>query len=165
MSLVDIVIGTATLSSYASVDEADAYLLGDAGPRRVTWTSADEDAKARALVTATRTLDRLPWRGSRSMTTQATAWPRSGIGTTSLPTDIEVAAVLIAAHLVAYPGVQLAEPATVAEEEVGDKRVRYFHHLADLVERVVGPELAVEVRPLLAPWLAAGPVGPFAAAD
>ena len=53
----------------------------------------------------------------------------------------------------------------VAEEEVGDKRVRLFHHLADLVERIVGPELAVNVRPYLAPWLAAGPTSPFAAAD
>lgn len=165
MSLVNVALGAAMLPAYASLDEADGYLEGDAGPRRVTWTAADEDAKRRGLVTATRTLDRLPWRGAKAVATQATAWPRSGIGTTTLPADVEVAAILIAAHLVAYPGVQLAEPATIAEEAVGDKRARFFHHLADLVERVIGPELAVEVRPLLAPWLAAGPKAPFAAAD
>ena len=133
--------------------------------RHSVRVSADQDDPLRAVVQATRTLDRLPWRGAKAVATQATAWPRSGIGTTALPADVEVAAILIAAHLVAYPGVQLAEPATVSEEEVGDKRVRYFHHLADVVERVVGPELAVEVRPYLAPWLALGPKAPFAAAD
>ena len=165
MSLVNVALGTATLPAYASLDEADAYLLGDAGPRRVTWTAADEDARRRALISATRTLDRLPWRGTKAAAAQATAWPRAGIGTATLPADIEVAAILIAAHLVTYSGLPLADAATVAEEEVGDKRVRLFHHLADLMERIVGPELAVEVRPLVSSWLAVGPTSPFAAAD
>ena len=165
MSLVNVALGAAVLPAYASLAEADGYLEGDAGPRRAQWTAAGDDDKRRALVTATRTLDRLPWRGTKAAASQATAWPRAGIGTATLPTDIEVAAIVIAAHLLQYPG-PLADAATVAEEEVGDKRVRYFHHLqADVVERVVGPELAVEVRPYLAPWLAAGPKAPFAAAD
>ena len=101
MSLVTLALGAAMLPAYASLDEADAYLLGDAGPRRVTWTAAEEDDQRRALVTATRTLDRLPWRGSKAAAAQATAWPRAGIGTVTVPNDIEVAAILIAAHLVA----------------------------------------------------------------
>ena len=165
MSLVNVALGTAMLPAYASMDEADAWMLGDAGPLRTSWTAASADDQRRALVTATRTLDRLPWRGTKAAAAQATAWPRAGIGLASLPADVEVAAILIAAHLVAYPG-PLADAATVAEEEIGPKRVRYFHHLqADVVELVVGGALAVEVRPLLAPWLAAGPKAPFAAAD
>lgn len=165
MSLVNVALGTAMLPAYASMDEADAWMLGDAGPLRTSWTAASADDQRRALVTATRTLDRLPWRGTKATAGQATAWPRAGVGAVTVPNDIEVAAILIAAHRVAYPEGPLADAATVAEEEIGEKRVRYFHHLADVVERVVGGELAVDVRPYVAPWLAAGPKAPFAAAD
>lgn len=55
-----IIISSQAYDSYASVEEADAYLAASlhAG---TTWSDATEDNKGRALVTATRILDRQRW--------------------------------------------------------------------------------------------------------
>jgi hypothetical protein len=64
---------------YADVADADAYL--DAALHgQADWDALDDDAKARALVTATRTLDRQAWRGEKTDPAQALAWPRTGTG-------------------------------------------------------------------------------------
>lgn len=117
-------------------------------------------------MTATRLLDRLPWRGKPAVLSQATAWPRASVGVTTVPAGIEVAAILIAADLVQHPGGADGEPAaTVREEEVGPKRVAYFHHSPDAVERTIGPALDALVRPYIAEWLALAPTSPYAVAD
>lgn len=67
--------GAANATSYLTVAEADAYL--DARPNVAAWTGASADARARAVITATRLLSPLPWRGSRTTAAQALAWPRA----------------------------------------------------------------------------------------
>lgn len=54
-----VTIGSATYDVYADVSVADMYL--DAAIHAETWWTLDTDTKARALVTATRTLDRQTW--------------------------------------------------------------------------------------------------------
>ncbi len=165
MSLQTITISTRTFSAYASLAEADAYLAGAAGALRTTWTGAETDAKRRALVTATRALDRLPWRGTKALASQATAWPRAGIGTTGVPADIEAAAILIAADLVAHGGRLAIADLDVKREQIGPKEAEYFRHLPDPLERTVGLDLAAIVRPYVAHWLALAPASPFGVAS
>lgn len=60
MPLVEVDIGEGTFEVYADVDAANEY--ADGATHGATWrASTDDDAKGRALVTATRTLDRQQW--------------------------------------------------------------------------------------------------------
>lgn len=76
--------GAANANSFVSVAEATTYL--DARPNIAAWTAADADAKARAVITATRLLSPLSWRGSRVTSTQALSWPRANCPDPDAPT-------------------------------------------------------------------------------
>ena len=167
MSLSSVTLGSTSIPTYASVAEANAYMLAEVGPQRTTWNAAETDAKRRALVTATRALDRLPWRGKPAAVNQATAWPRSGVGTTVVPSGLEVAAILVAAYLVKHPRVLDATGADldVKREQIGPKEAEYFRHLPDRLERTLGLDLAATVRPYVAQWLALAPASPFGVAS
>lgn len=74
MPTVDATVGGASANSYATVGETDTYL--DTRLNAGDYTGASADDKARALIEATRELDRLPWIGLKVTDTQALAWPR-----------------------------------------------------------------------------------------
>jgi len=63
-------------NSYSTVSEADLYFEDrlDAA----AWTSAGNDLKGQALITATRMLDNMRWVGVASSETQKLAFPRTG---------------------------------------------------------------------------------------
>lgn len=66
---------------YADVAMADEYLA--ASMQAAAWRAlTDPDDKARALVSATRLLDRQQWKGEKRITSpeQQTEWPRTGTG-------------------------------------------------------------------------------------
>jgi hypothetical protein len=63
------------INSYLTVDEADSYFGDRFGAD--AWTNADPITKAKALVTATDTLESLKWAGS-VIDPQALAFPRVG---------------------------------------------------------------------------------------
>jgi hypothetical protein len=74
---------------YADIAYADEYLGAD--PTADAWRSTlDEDTKGRALVNATRVLDRLNWQGKKTDEDQALAWPRTGVSTPAGPVDPDV---------------------------------------------------------------------------
>lgn len=56
----DVLIGSATYQSYASLSYADEYLAA-ALHADADWSDATDDSKGRALVTMTRILDRQRW--------------------------------------------------------------------------------------------------------
>jgi hypothetical protein len=67
--------GASNANSFASVTFADAYL--EARSNASAWNdSTDDDAKARALIDATRELNYLPYIGDRVTATQSLSWPR-----------------------------------------------------------------------------------------
>lgn len=75
---IDATVGGATSNSYATAAQADAY--HEAHVSGATWAAATDDQKCRALVQATRHLDAyVEWDGYASSTTQALAWPRTGL--------------------------------------------------------------------------------------
>lgn len=78
---------------YANVDDADTYLAGSA--TAASWRAlTDPDDKARFLVTATRTLDRQCWKGTKTDSAQPLAWPRSGTGVDGVEDDVVPQAII-----------------------------------------------------------------------
>lgn len=108
---------------YADVDEADAYL--DGASHADAWRAiTDDDAKARYLVTATRTLNRQNWKGDKVEITQPLAFPRVNMDVTpapavdenGIPVDIVSASIELA--------LALAEGSDVQNQSSTVERVR-----------------------------------------
>lgn len=72
---IDATPGGASANSYLSIAAADA--IADTMLGTLAWTSASENDKTRALITATRGLDTLEWIGHRTDPDQALDWPRT----------------------------------------------------------------------------------------
>lgn len=81
-----------TGNSYATIATADTY-LGDAA-RALAWSGLSTSEKARALISATRLLDKQCWQGvkTNASPTQTMQWPRTGVmradGTTVDPATV-----------------------------------------------------------------------------
>jgi hypothetical protein len=94
---IDATIGGVNSNSYITIARATEIADYDI-IERVDWYVANADDKIRALVSATRQLDTLPWVGLRATTTQALAWPRTDavingreISATEIPQEIQQA--------------------------------------------------------------------------
>jgi hypothetical protein len=71
--------GLAAANTYATVAEADTYLMTVYGPS-TAWAGLDTEQKQTDLIQATQYLDAVyqgRWRGARAQATQALAWPRN----------------------------------------------------------------------------------------
>ena len=70
--------GAKDANSFASLDEGNTYHEGHS--QGAVWTAASEDARNRALVTATRQLDAwFDWDGDVAFAEQVLLWPRKGV--------------------------------------------------------------------------------------
>jgi len=122
---------------YADVDTADAYM--DGALHGDLWRSADDDTKGRALVTATRVLDRQLWQDAYNTYELRLAVPNI------VNASIEMALALI-------QGNDLQNSTTTAEKvrslAAGSVRIENFRGI-DLATRF--PTI---VQELLAPYLA-----------
>ena len=73
-------IGSNIANSYITLQEAQDLIDGLVEDDDVTaWASATTDQKNRALVTATKRIDRERFLGARATNTQALQWPRDGV--------------------------------------------------------------------------------------
>jgi len=93
--ILDATVGGANSNSFVTVERATEIADYDV-IERVDWYLAEPDDKIRALVSATRQLDALPWIGTRATTTQALSWPRTGaeingriISVDEIPREVE----------------------------------------------------------------------------
>lgn len=68
---VNLVVGT---NSYISVADADEYF--SCRLHSEVWSAATDDDKAKALITATRQIDRLSFKGRKILSSQDLAFPR-----------------------------------------------------------------------------------------
>lgn len=104
--------GAGSLTEYAAGSLAYAAVL----------TAATPDNQKRALVEATRVLDRTPWNGTKTAAGQALAWPRTGVaradGTAVDPNTIPTE-IIHAAYEYALAG--LAKPALFTGITIADK--------------------------------------------
>ena len=65
-------------NSYATVAEADTY-MDDSIRGATAWAAVDADDKARALLSATRLLDKQCWIGEKTAASNTLEWPRTGV--------------------------------------------------------------------------------------
>lgn len=100
--------GASNANSYLSVAGADSIAEGMVGT--LSWASATNNDKIKALITATNGLETLGWVGLRATTTQALAWPRTGAvcgdknyGDDEIPREIELSTFDLANALLADP--------------------------------------------------------------
>ena len=100
-------IGGTAYDVYSDIATADDYLNAEFTDAATRWrdsTLTDDMAKARALVSATRLIDRQSWPGSRTDEYQVLEWPRTGTGISDVdenivPARIEHACILLAADI------------------------------------------------------------------
>lgn len=111
-------VGGAAATSLVSVDAADTVLGGRLNA--TAWTDAGETRQQQALTTATALLERARWLGRRATTTQALAWPRTGVTAAdgaavddaTIPADVQAATCELALRLLA--GTVAPEPSALA---------------------------------------------------
>jgi len=106
--VLDATLGGAASNSYITLAEATAIAANE--PFADEWAATSDDTLVVALLTATRWLETLTYKGSRCTATQRLKWPRSGAvcdGVTSdcssIPFDIQEAEVILAWTWVKYP--------------------------------------------------------------
>jgi hypothetical protein len=81
-------VGSATANSYVTLADANTAL--EARLNDSTWTGATDDTKNRALVEAAAELQTQTWKGSRTDSTQALAWPREDVENPDAPYDADL---------------------------------------------------------------------------
>ena len=164
MSLSTIDVGGLEYPVYATLGEADAYLIIDPVLGTV-WASLTgepgEIQKEKHLAAATRRLDELPWAGERTTATQTSEWPRTGLTDDqgndlpddAVPVELERAAILLAASLVSTPRALVAGDTSQAAvtETVGPRTVSRYYRRQSRAERRFGNPQAYR---LIQRWLA-----------
>lgn len=148
--MATVTIGSNSYQTYRTLAQTSAYLEADASAD--AWRAAEADPQSRAIVTATRTLDRMPWRGSKTESDQTKAWPRSGID--GVEDDETPQAILDAESELANfitNGTDVLNGTTeqnVKRQAAGSVSIEYFRSFTD------PSRLPLAVQELLKPYLA-----------
>lgn len=138
---------------YADVTTADEFLAADFSA--TLWRAeTDDDQKARALVTATRLLDRMDWLGSKTDVDQALQWPRSDTGLDEVDPDEVPQAIIDGSIVLAkliHAGSKVDSSTTttsnVKRQKAGSVEIEYFFPFED------GARLPTEVWELVSRYL------------
>jgi hypothetical protein len=169
---LDPTVGGAASNAYVALDEAAAYF--DSRPNATAWTALNNasDTQESALITATARIDQEQYRGARASSTQALAWPRTGvhgdgytISSTVLPRELKAATCEMALAILVSGATDLlaAGGDAIASVDVGGVKVafrdprtadsqRYYPHAVD----DPATTLPAPVYRLLRPWLLTG---------
>ena len=169
MSLTTFTIQGNDFLAYASIPEADAYLVADPirGP---AWAVLTADIKARHLVSATRRIDLEIFPGRKTDPNQETEWPRTGvscdgiaISPTEIPGPVEKATIIVAGSVPAdSTATASGSPASNIESvKAGPLEVRFFNPSdATRVNLLVqNPDAFAILRCLIGSGTSASPIG------
>ena len=141
-------------NSYATIAEANTYL--DDSVRAGSWEFLDDDSKARALLTATRMLDRATWDGEKSDPDQTLEFPRTGLadyGSTQFPGPIIEACIELAYELTQDDEIETTSQGKNTKRlKAGAAEIEYFRpggvrgmgsitRFPDVVEEIIAPLL------------------------
>lgn len=154
--MAEIIINATSYDAYVTVDEADAYLEGDF--TATAWRAeTDEDAKARAIVSASRYLDRLSWVGEKATPDQPLAWPRSGIDGIDdyeIPQQVLDACCLLAKYIHEGQPIETSQTtqSNVRRIKAGSVEQEFFYPFT------LGTKMPMPVQDLLAGLLAGGSI-------
>lgn len=146
-------------NSYVAVADADTY-FADA-IHASAWDSATSATKSKALVTATRYIDRQTWQGEPAAddpAENALAWPRSGVTdrygdavtpTDVLPADVKVATYELALALIEDTTLQSSSSADRDAKRLraGEVEIEYFTRRAQgrfpqIIQELLGQYMA-----------------------
>ncbi|MHB1125235.1 MAG: DnaT-like ssDNA-binding protein [Ramlibacter sp.] len=147
--IVETGAGLADAESYATVEQADAYLAARNYP---AWALLAPEAKEAALRMATAYMHAFAWKGIRSYQTQALDWPRTGVVADGYPVDgdrvpaavrnacIELARRASTGELAPDQGQQIASksvgPVSVTYQ-AGSTNARRFPHVAVMLSSLM----------------------------
>lgn len=143
-------MATVTISStdyevYDDIATADQYLAADFGAD-VWRAETEDDPKARALVTSTRILNRMPWADDRD-------WPRPGTADTEtgdIPQPVLDASIVLAKLIHAGSKVDSqasTQSGNIRRQQAGSVAIEYFYPTDDPTR------LPVEVMELIRDYL------------
>lgn len=150
--MATITIDSVSYNAYADVATADAYLGADFAAS--TWRDALTDDKARALVSATRVLDRQSWAGEKEDPDQALAWPRADTGIDGVEDDVVPTAIINAsielanAILTGTDAANQTQAQSIKRQAAGSVSIEYFRAFDDPAR------FPLSVQELIAPYLA-----------
>lgn len=132
-AVIDATLSGASANSYVTLAEADAYF--ETVPDSSTWTDKADDAKNRAIISATRWIDALSFYGDRCTTTQALKWPRDeykvdgiDLACTFIPEPVKIATYELARALANDTDAITGSTGTTGlydEVKLGDLQVKY----------------------------------------
>lgn len=146
-------------NSYLDNSDADTY-FADALHSAV-WDAATEANQNKALVTATRMLDRQRWEGAKTGDPQALQFPRTGltdrdgnaVSSVTVPADVESATAELALALLTDADVQTTANSGSNVEEVDAKGVSVTFFRTD---STIAPRFPAIVDELIAAFLVGG---------
>lgn len=132
-AVIDATLSGASANSYVTLAAADTYF--ETVPDSSTWTDKTDDAKNRALISATRWIDALSFYGDRCTETQALKWPRDDykvdgieLACTLIPEPIKTATYELARALANDTDAITGSTGTTGlydEVKLGDLQVKY----------------------------------------
>lgn len=133
---MSVTIGPKSYQSYATIAQADNYLAADFNAS--AWQAGeDDDAKGRALVSATRVLERQSWIGDKAESDQDLAWPRTGTGIDGVEDD-EIPADIVSASIelanIIFTGTDVAnttQEQSTKRQKAGSVEIEYFRSFDD----------------------------------
>ncbi len=154
---LDTQVGGSTANSYAGRDEADQYFADDPN-RAQAWGGCPPAQRDRALLLATRWMERLALRGAPLTEDQALHFPTAETvdrrGAAYIPIGLKYAQIEWAFHILAR-----APETTLDRASLRAQGVRSFSRPGLSEQLTPGPgtlPLPPEVRAYLQPWLIAG---------
>jgi hypothetical protein len=152
--MTQVTIGTTTYDVYRDLAETDAYLAGSVN--QPAWAALSDDEKTRAIVAATRLLDRQRWLGEKTVADQPLAWPRTGIDGVD---DATIPAQVLDAHseltLALATGSSAETSVSTAFDgtrrlKAGSAEVEYFFNAS---QQLAGTRFPLAVQELIGQWL------------
>lgn len=141
------VVGT---NSYVDEAEADAYFADSINS--AAWDASSSSTKNKALISATRYLDRQLWQGVKTVDTQDLEWPRTGafcngvqVDPNTVPDRIKEAQMEMAQKLISSPTLSnnLNTGSNTKRAKAGSAEVEFFRAtkgtiLPDVVQQLAG---------------------------
>lgn len=156
-------IDSLEFDTYASLADADEYLAGDASAASWRAVTTEDNDRGRALVTATRLIDRTGWGGEKTDVDQIHAFPRTGFPDFDediVPQAVIDASILLARDIQAGSSVdsQAVTGSNVRRQKAGSVEIEYFNP-----NLLTDPSrFPTAVEELLAPFLPSVTFGPIA---
>ena len=132
-AVIDATLSGANSNSYVTLAEANSYF--ETVPNSSTWDDKTDDAKNRAIISATRWIDSLNFYGDRCDTSQALSWPRNNyhvdrveLTCSAIPADIKYATYELATALANDTDAGTGNTGTTGlyeQVELGELKVKY----------------------------------------